>query len=100
MAGEVAGPAAAAAARGRRAGAGVVAAAVQATAAVGVAVSAAAARREAGREDMGIKRISRHLLQYRWRERREFPPRVLAAIEAAIKAGEATHSGEVRFVVE
>ena len=49
---------------------------------------------------MGIKRIGRHLLQHRWRERRDFPPRVLAAIEAAIKAGEATHSGQVRFVVE
>jgi len=49
---------------------------------------------------MGIKRIGRHLLQHRWRERREFPPRVLAAIEAAIKTGEASHSGQVRFVVE
>ncbi len=29
-----------------------------------------------------------------------FPPAVLAAIEQAIKAGEATHSGQVRFVVE
>jgi len=47
-----------------------------------------------------IKRIGRHLLQHRWRERRNFPPKVLAAIEAAIKAGEATHSGQVRFVVE
>ena len=34
------------------------------------------------------------------RGRRYFPPNVLAAIEAAIKAGEATHSGQVRFVVE
>ena len=49
---------------------------------------------------MGIKRIGRHLLQHRWRERRDFPPKVLAAIEAAIKAGEATHAGQVRFVVE
>src|SRR4051794_19680332 len=49
---------------------------------------------------MGIKRIGRHLLQHRWRERRIFPPMVLAAIEAAIKAGEATHSGQVQFVVE
>ena len=32
--------------------------------------------------------------------RRIFPPHVLAAIERAIKAGEATHSGQVRFVVE
>ena len=49
---------------------------------------------------MGIKRIGRHLLQHRWRERRDFPPKTLAAIEAAIKAGEATHAGQVRFVVE
>ena len=47
-----------------------------------------------------IKRIGRHLLQHRWRERRDFPPKVLAAIEAAIRAVEATHSGQVRFVVE
>jgi uncharacterized membrane protein len=32
--------------------------------------------------------------------RRIIRPRVLAAIEQAIKAGEATHSGQVRFVVE
>ena len=49
---------------------------------------------------MGIGRIGRHLLEHRWRVRRIFPPRVLAAIEQAIKAGEATHSGQIRFVVE
>jgi uncharacterized membrane protein len=49
---------------------------------------------------MGIKRIGRHLIEYRWRERRIFTPNVLDAIEQAIKAGEATHSGQVRFVVE
>jgi uncharacterized membrane protein len=49
---------------------------------------------------MGIRRIGKHLLEHNWRVRRIFPPRVLAAIEAAIKAGEATHSGQVRFVVE
>ena len=49
---------------------------------------------------MSIKRIGKHLLEHRWRVRREFPPRVLDAIEQAIKAGEATHSGQVRFVVE
>ena len=49
---------------------------------------------------MNIKRIGRHLLEHRWRVRRIFPPRVLAAIEQAIKRGEATHSGQVRFVVE
>jgi uncharacterized membrane protein len=49
---------------------------------------------------MGIKRIGRHLIEHRWRLRRIFPPEVMAVIERAIKAGEATHSGQVRFVVE
>jgi uncharacterized membrane protein len=49
---------------------------------------------------MGIGRIARHLLEHHWRARRVFTPAVLAAIEQAIKAGEATHSGQVRFVVE
>jgi uncharacterized membrane protein len=49
---------------------------------------------------MSIKRIGRHLLEHRWRARRIFRPSVLAAIEQAIGAGEATHSGQVRFVVE
>jgi uncharacterized membrane protein len=49
---------------------------------------------------MGIKRIAKHLLEHRWRERRIFTPKVLARIEQAIKAGETTHSGQIRFVVE
>src|SRR5689334_20476980 len=49
---------------------------------------------------MGIKRIAKHLVAHRWRERRIFTPKVLDRIEAAIKAGEATHSGQIRFVVE
>jgi len=49
---------------------------------------------------MGIRRIGKHLLEHRWRVRRDFPQRVLDAIERAIKAGEATHSGQIRFVVE
>src|SRR5437773_11952359 len=49
---------------------------------------------------MNIRRIGRHLLEHRWRVRRIFPPQVLVAIEQAIRAGEATHSGQVRFVVE
>jgi uncharacterized membrane protein len=49
---------------------------------------------------MGIKRIGRHLIEHRWRVRRIFTPDVLVAIEQAIKAGEATHSGQIRFVVE
>jgi uncharacterized membrane protein len=49
---------------------------------------------------MGIRRIGKHLFEHHWRARRVFPPHALAAIEQAIKAGEATHSGQVRFVVE
>jgi uncharacterized membrane protein len=49
---------------------------------------------------MGIKRIGKHLLEHRWRARRTFPPEALALIERTIKAGEETHSGQVRFVVE
>ena len=49
---------------------------------------------------MDIKRIGKHLLEHGWRARRDFPPRVLERIEQAIKKGEATHSGQVRFVVE
>ena len=49
---------------------------------------------------MGIRRIARHLVEHHWRARRVFTPRVLADIEQAIKAGEATHCGQLRFVVE
>lgn len=49
---------------------------------------------------MGIGRIAKHLVEHHWRARRVFTPKVLAAIEAATRAGEATHSGQVRFVVE
>jgi uncharacterized membrane protein len=49
---------------------------------------------------MSIGRITRHLLQHHWRRRRDFPPALLARIEQAINAGEATHSGQIRFVVE
>ena len=49
---------------------------------------------------MNIRRIGRHLIEHRWRVRRIFPPQVLTAIEQAIRAGEATHSGQIRFVVE
>ncbi len=49
---------------------------------------------------MGIKRIGKHLLEHHWRVRRVFPPEALAVIERTIKAGEATHAGQVRFVVE
>jgi uncharacterized membrane protein len=49
---------------------------------------------------MGIRRIGKHLVLHRWQARKLFPRKTLAAIEQAIKAGEATHCGQVRFVVE
>jgi uncharacterized membrane protein YgcG len=49
---------------------------------------------------MGIERIGKHLLGSRWRVRKYFPPDVMAVIERAIRAGEATHSGQVVFAVE
>ncbi len=49
---------------------------------------------------MGIKRIGKHLLAHRWRLRQLFPSSALAAIEQAIKTGETSHAGQVRFVVE
>src|SRR5262249_13042902 len=75
-----------------------VARATAAASAVAAAVLAAAVHRGAG--SLGIRRIGRHLLQHRWRGRRIFTPQVLARIGQAIRAGERTHSGQVRFVVE
>jgi uncharacterized membrane protein len=49
---------------------------------------------------MGIKRIGKHLLANRSRVRRAFPARALTNIEQAIRASEATHAGQIRFVVE
>jgi uncharacterized membrane protein len=49
---------------------------------------------------MGIRRIGRHLLTHRWQVRRIFKASALAAIEQAIRDGEATHSGQIRLVVE
>ena len=49
---------------------------------------------------MSIKRIGKHLIEHQWRVRRVFPKETLDLIEQAIKAGEATHSGQVRFAVE
>ena len=49
---------------------------------------------------MSIRRIGRHLLANRSRVRKAFAPRSLQAIEHAIKASEAVHSGQIRFVVE
>ena len=49
---------------------------------------------------MNIGRIARHLIEHNWRARRVFTPAVLAEIEQAIKTGETTHCGQLRFVVE
>jgi len=49
---------------------------------------------------MSIKRIGKHLIEHQWRVRRVFPKETLELIEQAIKAGEATHAGQVRFAVE
>jgi len=44
--------------------------------------------------------LFRHLFETRSGTRRRFSPDVCDAIEAAIKAAEAQHRGEIRFVVE
>lgn len=49
---------------------------------------------------INIKRIARHLLLTHWQVNRAFPLQTLNAIEQAVKASEATHVGEIRFVVE
>ena len=49
---------------------------------------------------MKIKRIVRHLLATDGQVRRAFPRSALDKIEAAIKASETTHVGEIRFAVE
>jgi len=49
---------------------------------------------------MDIRRFLRHLLMTHRQVRRAFPRGTLTAIENAIKASEAAHSGEIRFAVE
>jgi uncharacterized membrane protein len=49
---------------------------------------------------MNLLRLMRHIATTRWSTRRHFPPPVRAAIEQAIRACEARHGGEIRFVVE
>jgi uncharacterized membrane protein len=45
-------------------------------------------------------RLWRHLVTDHWSARRAFPGAVLERIEKTIAAGERTHAGQVRFVVE
>jgi uncharacterized membrane protein len=49
---------------------------------------------------LDTKRIVRHLLMTPWRVRLAFPRTTLDAIEREIRASEALHVAEVRFVVE
>lgn len=49
---------------------------------------------------MDLARILRHLATTSAGVRRAFPPSALHAIEQAIAASEASHAGEIRFVVE
>ncbi len=49
---------------------------------------------------MNIRRIAKHLLATQGQVRSAFPPGALAEIGQAIKASEAEHTGEIRFVVE
>ena len=49
---------------------------------------------------MDIARIARHLFTTDRHVARVFPRITLDAIEAAIKASEASHVGEIRFAVE
>jgi uncharacterized membrane protein len=47
-----------------------------------------------------LRRMARHLMCDRPAVRRCFPPATLDAIERAIAAGEQSHRGELRFVIE
>ena len=49
---------------------------------------------------MKVKRIARHLFATQTQLRRAFPRSSLTAIQKVITASEATHAGEIRFVVE
>ncbi len=60
---------------------------------------AAAELRDNG-EKMNLARMLKHLVSPQWLARRAFPTAALQAIEAAVKAAELRHVGEMRFVVE
>lgn len=47
-----------------------------------------------------LKRSLRHVFMPPWAWRRAFPQATLDAIEAAIRASEASHGGEIRFAIE
>jgi uncharacterized membrane protein len=45
-------------------------------------------------------RLARHLTMTHWQVRRSFPESALGAIEAAVRAAEQGHTGEIRVVIE
>ncbi len=47
-----------------------------------------------------VARVFKHLFSSPWRVRTAFPRSTLDAIEAAIKASETRHGGELRFAIE
>lgn len=47
-----------------------------------------------------LTRLLRHLVEFRWRLRRRFGPAVLDRIEQAVRQADASHSGELRVVIE
>ena len=49
---------------------------------------------------VNFKRLMKHLFMPGWAWKRAFPPATLDAIEAAIRASETAHSGEIRFAIE
>lgn len=49
---------------------------------------------------MQVIRFLKHIVSGPWRVRMVFPKRSLQAIEAAITESEASHLGEIRFIVE
>jgi uncharacterized membrane protein len=49
---------------------------------------------------VNIPRVFKNLFNGAWQVRRAFPPQSMQKIEAAIRAAEATHHGEIRFAVE
>ena len=49
---------------------------------------------------MSVARVVQNLMTLHWASRWRFPERALGEIEAAIRAGEMRHSGEVCFAVE
>ena len=49
---------------------------------------------------VNFRRWFKHVFMFPWAWRRAFPQVTLDAIETAIRASEATHGGEIRFVIE